>query len=90
MHALAQDLKKVPDPYREPLTRYIFHGPIPYAHPALLAALKGERKVAVEMDPAMTIVLAFLDKHETDLDIAHGHIAWLLRWQRLGGRVGRG
>jgi hypothetical protein len=89
MRELNDDLKLVPEPYRDPFSKYIWHGPIPYSHPPLMAALTGQREAAVAMDPAMEIVLALLDKHEQHLDVAHGHLAWLLRWQGEGGKAGR-
>lgn len=81
--AVDRDLQAIPQPYRKPLRSFLWHGVIPCDHD-LLAVLCGEKH-----HPDMALVTAFLDKHADDLDIAHGHLGLVLRWQALGGMAGR-
>jgi hypothetical protein len=87
MREVNQDLKQLPPPYREPFTKYVWHGTIPYAHLPLMLLLTGKAtQCDIENDPGLMVVQAFLDKYEADLDIAHGHLGYLLRWQAWGGK----
>lgn len=94
LEAVDHDLQAIPSPYRKPLRRYLWYG-APADHlPDLHALLCGDRSGRDQAahncgNPALLIVAAFLDAHAADLDIAHGHLGYVLRWQWLGGWTGR-
>lgn len=85
MNAVERDLQLIPSPYRKPLSRFIWHGVIPDGDPELHALICG----APPHNPELLIAGAFLDAHAADLDIAHGHLGLVLRWQYWGGLAGR-
>lgn len=87
MLAIERDLQLVPPPYRKPLRRFLWNGVIP-CNRDLFTLLCGDGH-AGNGDAGLLIVSAYLDKHDASLDIAHGHLGLVLRWQYLGGLEGR-
>ena len=82
------DLQLIPPPHFEPFKRFVIHGVYPHDDPGLLRELCGDHSAA-HGDGALMIVRAFLEMHDSVLDIAHGHLGYVLRWQAIGGMAGR-
>lgn len=89
MQDMERDLQLIPSPYRKPLRRFLWYGVPACGHPDLHALLCGDRYPLHDGNPAMMIISGFLDAHARSIDIAHGHLGLVLRWQYEGGLEGR-
>lgn len=88
--AYQRDLRSVPQRLRRPIHRFIQCGVLPVGHADLLAFLGGDLAGAVKLQsPAGRPFIGaavFIEEHCPD--IAYGHPAYVLRWQRMGGLAG--
>jgi hypothetical protein len=78
------DLQKVNPYHRAPLEDFIHDGIIPEPYPRLMQVLANPDSASTCSDHA---VAAFLAAHCPD--VAYGHLAYVVRWESLGGLRGR-